>query len=302
LVALVGFCGIDADVSPAQIAKPEGSGGVAVFSQLPFSGTELASQQNSTAFMNIEAELAALKQENTLLRQEMNELKQFIHYHPAHEDKDGLKYSAHITMQCAAFQLIHPTNPGWSQVNIMGGKTGAFVAVCGKDERTRVLMQVDNNVPELSLFGKDNQYKACLRMDKDEPSFELYGKEGKIGVQLKALGETGLGQVGVCSAGKPRAVMKATDQGAAISAVHDDGHARITMVSTESNGELLAVTPDMQVGVKIAANGLDGGLITVNRANGKAGVILSNTAVGGTVIVQDQHANITGHLPVVPEV
>ena len=251
--------------------------------------------------MNTETEINALKQEVAQLRREMNELKQFIHYHPAYEDDDGLNCSAYITMQCAIFQLIHPSHPGWSQINLMGGKNGAFVAVCGKDERTRVLMQVDNDVPEVSLFGKDNQYKACLRLDKGEPSFELYGQEGKIGVQLKALGEAGLGQIGVCADGKPRAVMKATEPGAAISVVHDDGHARVTMVSELNNGEILAVTPDMKIGVKIAANGLDGGLITVNRANGKAGVILSNTPLGGTVIVQDQHANITGHLPMLPD-
>ena len=71
--------------------------------------------------------------------------------------------------------------------------------------------------------------------------------------------------------------------------------------STATNGELFAVTPDMKIGVKIAADGLDGGFITVNRANGKAGVILSNTAIGGTVIVQDQHAKITDHLPMIAE-
>jgi hypothetical protein len=73
------------------------------------------------------------------------------------------------------------------------------------------------------------------------------------------------------------------------------------MVSELDNGHLMAVTPDMQVGVKILANGMDGGLITVNRANGKAGVILSNTPVGGTVVVQDKLGTITGHLPMVAE-
>jgi len=163
------------------------------------------------------------------------------------------------------------------------------------------LLQVEKDVPEVSLLGGDHQYKACLRMDTGEPSFELYGKEGTLGVQLKVLGEAGRGQVGVCEAGKARAVMKATELGGVISAVHDDGHARVTMVSQLDNGEILAVTPDMKVGVKIAANGMDGGFITVNRANGKAGVILSNTPLGGTVIVQDQHAKITGHLPMIPE-
>ena len=248
-------------------------------------------------FMNTELEIETLKQEVARLRREMDEYRQFLRCQPAYEDDDGRQCSAYLTIRCSIFQLAHPSNPGKSQVNIMSGPDGAFVSVLGTDERTRVIMNVEKDVPELSLFGSDRQYKACLRLDKGEPSFELYGKEGKIGVQLKVLGEEGRGQMGVCEAGKARAVMKATEHGGVVSAVHDDGHARITMASTESNGELLAVTPDMKIGVKIAANGLDGGFITINRANGKAGVILSNTPLGGTVIVQDQHANITGSLP-----
>ena len=251
--------------------------------------------------MNTETEIESLKQEVARLRREMDEYRQFIRYQPPGEDDDGLPSAAYITIRCAIFQLAHPSDPNRSQVNIMGGKDGAFVAVLGKDERTRVVMNVENDVPELSLFGPDNQYKAGLRFTQGEPWFELYGKEGKIGVQLRVVGEEGRGQVGVCESGKARAIMKATELGGVLSAVHDDGHARITMASSENNGELCAVTPDMKIGVKIAANGIDGGFITVNRANGHAGVILSNTPVGGTVIVQDQHANITGHLPMIPD-
>ena len=251
--------------------------------------------------MNTETEINALKQEVARLRQEMNELKQFIRYNPPGEDDDGQPCSAYITIRCAIFQLAHPSDPSRSLVNIMGGKDGAFVSLLGKDERPRLLLNMENGVPELNLFGDDNQYKASLRLDQGEPAFELYCQEGKLAVQLKAVGEEGHGQVGVCAAGKPRAVMKSTEKGAAISVVHDDGHARVTMVSELDNGHLMAVTPDMQVGVKILANGMDGGLITVNRANGKAGVILSNTPVGGTVVVQDKLGTITGHLPMVAE-
>jgi len=250
--------------------------------------------------MNTETEIETLKKEVARLRREMDEYRQFIRYNPPQEGDDGKPQSAYITVRCAIFTLAHPSDSSRSLVNIMGNADGAFVSVMGTDERTRVLMQVDKNVPELSLFGGDNQYKACLRLDKGEPSFELYGKENKIGVQLKVV-EEGRGQVGVCEAGQPRAIMKATNVGAAISVVHDDGHARITMIGTPNNGELFAITPDMKIGVKIAADGMDGGFITVNRANGKAGVILSNTAVGGTVMVQDQHGKITGHLPMIPE-
>jgi hypothetical protein len=251
--------------------------------------------------MNTETEIESLKKEVARLRQEMDEYRQFIRYQPPGEGDDGKPNDAYITIRCAIFQLVHPGDSGRSQINIMGGKTGAFVAIMGKDEKTRIMMNVENDVPELSLLGDDRFHKASLRMGNGEPAFELYGPGGKVAVQLSAGGAEGRGQVGVCEAGKPRAVMKATDIGAAISVVHDDGHARVTMVSQLDNGEILAVTPDMKVGVKIAANGMDGGFITVNRANGKAGVILSNTPLGGTVIVQDQHAKITGHLPMIPE-
>jgi hypothetical protein len=251
--------------------------------------------------MNTETEIESLKKEVARLRREMDEYRQFIHYHPPQEGDDGKPQSAYLSIRCTFLSLFHPSDASKSMVNIMCAPDGGFISLLGKDERPRLLLNMETGIPELCMFGDDNQYKACLRMDNSEPSFELYGKENKLGMQLKVVDEEGRGQVGVCEAGQPRAVMKATNVGAAISIVHDDGHARITMVGTPNNGELFAVTPDMKIGVKIAADGMDGGFITVNRANGKAGVILSNTAVGGTVIVQDQHGKITGHLPMIPE-
>ncbi len=247
--------------------------------------------------MNVESEVASLKEEVARLRTELNQLTQFIQYQPPGEDDAGQPSAACISIRCAFFQLVHPSHPNQSRINIMSTDDGAFIALLGKDEKTRVLLQVEDDQTEVSLYGNDRHYKASLRADQAEPVLELYGKEEKIGVQLRVLPESDCGQVGVCQAGKARAIMKATANGGAISAVHDDGHPRITMVSTENNGELFAVTPDMKVGVKIAADGIDGGFITVNRANGQAGIILSNTPVGGTVIVNDQQGTITGHLP-----
>jgi hypothetical protein len=251
--------------------------------------------------MNTESELASLKQEVARLRREMDEYRQFIHYHPPGKDDDDLDCPAYLTIRCSILSVVNPSPPSQSQINIIASRLGPYIALAGKDEKTRILFQLEKDQPEVSLMGDDHQYKASLRLDQGEPAFELYAKEGKLAVQLKAVGEEGHGQVGVCAAGKPRAVMKSTEKGAAISVVHDDGHARVTMVSELDNGHLMAVTPDMQVGVKILANGLDGGLITVNRANGRPGVMLSNTAIGGAVIVQDHAGNITGHLPMIPD-
>ncbi len=83
--------------------------------------------------------------------------------------------------------------------------------------------------------------------------------------------------------------------GGGVSVVHDDGHARVAMTSEVASGDLMVVTPDMQVGVTISSNGMEGGFITVNRANGKLGVILSNVEPGAAVIVNDKRGKrLTG--------
>lgn len=249
--------------------------------------------------METKNEITQLQQEVARLRREMDELKQFIHYNPPGTGDDDKPEAAYISIRCAIFQLVHPANPNHSLINMMGSRDkGAFLAVLGADERTRLLLQVDKDVPEVSLFGKDGKYGTTLRVDDNgESELDLYGKNGKLGVLLKVAGEEERGQVGVCEAGKPRAVMQARDTGGGLSVVHDDGHARVAITSEVASGNVLLVTPDMQVAVKLSSNGLDGGFITVNRANGKAGVILSNIATGGVVIVNDSRGQIMASLP-----
>jgi hypothetical protein len=249
--------------------------------------------------METKNEISQLKQEVARLRREMDELKQFIRYNPAGTGDDDKPEAAYLTIRCAIFQLAHPANPSLTQINMMGSREGgALIAVMGKDEKTRVLLQVDKDVPEVSLFGADGKYGATMRLDKGEPELDLYGRQGKLGVIMKVAGEEERGQIGVCEAGKPRAVMQArTTGGGGISVVHDDGHPRVAITSEPASGDILVVTPDMKTGVKISSDGLDGGFITVNRANGKAGIILSNVVTGGVVIVNDPQGKIMASLP-----
>jgi hypothetical protein len=249
--------------------------------------------------METENEITQLKQEVARLRREMDELKQFIRYNPPGPGDDDNAEAAYITIRCAIFQLVHPANPNHSLINMMGSRDkGAFLSMLGADEKPRVLLQTDKGVSEVTLFGKPGQYAATLRAQNDEPELDLYGKHGKLGVIMKVAGDEERGQVGVCEAGKPRAIMQArATGGGGISVVHDDGHPRVAITSEEASGDLLMVTPDMQVGVKLSSNGQDGGFITVNRANGKAGVILSNIATGGAVIVNDPRGQVMASLP-----
>ncbi len=248
--------------------------------------------------MNPESEIAELKEQVTRLRREMDELRQFIRYNPPGTGDDDQPEAAYITIRCAIFTLVHPANPNHSLINMMGSRDkGVCFALAGPDEKTRLLLQVEKGVPEVTLFGKPGQYAATLRVEKEEPELDLYGRNGKLGVMLKVQGDEERGQMGVCEAGKPRAVMQATHFGGAISVVHDDGHPRVTIASRVDSGDLLMVTPDMQVGVKIASTGLEGGFITVNRANGKAGIILSNIEPSGAIIVNDKRGRRIASLP-----
>jgi len=247
--------------------------------------------------MDTENEIAALKQEVARLRQEMNELRQFIHYHPPGLGDDDQPQSAYLDINCTFFRVFHPDHPGWGQAYLMGGPDGPSFTMAGKDEKTRIGLNVEKDVPELNLFGKAGQYGATLRVENGDPQFNLFGQQGNVGVQMRVEGPEERGQLGVCEAGKPRAGMRAAPFGGAVSAVHDDGHSRITMISTEDNGELLAVSQDMKPGVKISANGPDGGFITVNHQNGTAGVILGTTAQSGGIILNDPQGNVVATLP-----
>jgi hypothetical protein len=247
---------------------------------------------------NPEDELSQLKKQVAVLRREMDELKQFIRYNPPGTGDDDKPEAAYITIRCAIFTLAHPANPNHTLIYIMGSRDkDASITIMGQDEKTKLMLQVDKDVPEVTVFGKPGQYAATLQVHNDEPELDLYGRNGKIGVLLKVVGEDERGQVGVCAAGKPRAVVQARPTGGGLSVVHDDGHARVAIVSEVASGEILVVTPDMKPGVKISSNGLDGGYITVNRANGHAGVILSNIATGGAVIINDTHGKIIASLP-----
>lgn len=247
--------------------------------------------------LNAAAEIAELKEQVAVLRQQMKELKQFIRYQPPGEDDDGKPQAAYLDLQCTFFRLVHPSDQSYAPVRMMCHPDGSFISICAKNEKARIVMSMEKEVPELSLHGTDGKCKARMYLDEGEPRLDLYGPEDKVGVQIRVQGEAGRGVMGVCEAGKPRAGMRATEFGGAVSAVYDDGHSRITMVSTEDNGELLAISQDMKTGVKISANGPDGGFLTVNHQNGKAGVILATTALSGGIILNDPQGNVVAMLP-----
>lgn len=221
------------------------------------------------------AELDQLKSEVAALRRELAELKRFFSIEQPGADNGP----ALLHIHCSTLTLCDPTDPNRSQGMLAANEDG----------------------PALSLWGSDAKARVILSAKKDVASCDLLAKDLKTAVQLTVDEPSGRGQVGILEAGKPRALMKATDQGGVVSVVHDDGQVRALMLSSEhGGGEFLAVTPDMKTGVKITAGGPQGGVISVNRPNGKPGVLLACTNASGAVIVNDAQGQMLASLPSAP--
>jgi hypothetical protein len=221
------------------------------------------------------AELDQLKREVAALRGELAGLKQFFSVEKRGEG--NRRPILHI--QCSTLTLRDPTDPNRLQGMLAANEDGPALSLWGSDAKARVILSAKKDVACCDLFSKD--LKPAVQITVDEPS--------------------GRGQVGVLEAGKPRAVMKATDQGGVVSVVHDDGQVRALMLSREHDGgEFMAVTPDMKTGVKISAGAPQGGMVSVNRSNGKPGVLLACTDQSGAVIVNNAKGDMLASLPSVP--
>lgn len=226
--------------------------------------------------MSSNDEIGRLTKEVAALRQQLAELKQFLNV----EERDDLPGSPSILhIRCAILTLCNPEQPSQTQGMLAGGEDG----------------------PCLSLWGGDQKARVILKVEKDGPNCQFFGPELKPAVEISADEATGRGLVGVFEAGKPRAVMNASQTGAAVSLVDDDNHVRMLMHADAERGELIAVNADLKTSVKISSDGLSGGMLTVHGENGKALVALTGSKVGGLVMVNNPRGKLVASLPAVPE-
>jgi hypothetical protein len=129
--------------------------------------------------METQNEITQLKSQVATLRREMDELKQFIRYNGPETDDDGKPEAAYITIRCAIFQLAHPARPQHSLINMMGSRDGAvLITLMDTNERTRVMLNFENEKPEVSLFNADGKGGIMLQLENEEPTLNLYGKKG----------------------------------------------------------------------------------------------------------------------------
>ena len=223
------------------------------------------------ARMELNAEVERLSNEVTLLRQQLAELRQFFTI----EECDTLPGKPQVlSLRCSVLHLQNASNP----------------------ENLQGLLAAGENGPVLTLWGSDQQARLILKVEKGGPQIQL-GKNLESGVDISVDEATGRGQVAVMEAGKPRAVLKASETGGAVSVLHDDNHPRALLHATAESGEFIAVNQDLKTSVKISSDGLDGGLVTVHGSNGRPLVALSGGKVGGLVLVNDTKGKVRASLP-----
>src|SRR3954454_10113687 len=102
--------------------------------------------------------------------------------------------------------------------------------------------------PALSLWGSDEKARISIDVEKDRGAVRLFQKDVKTGVEI-AENDKGHTHVAVFHEGRPRAQLKGTPDHGIVSAIHDDGHARVAITSEFDHGDLLVVGGDMKAAV-----------------------------------------------------
>ncbi len=216
--------------------------------------------------MNPDPALAQLQQEVATLRQQLNELRQFLKIQ--HEDTPERKAVA-LRITCTTLELCHPTAPDDVQGTLCATGKGPF----------------------LNLWSRDSD-ASLLVTAQDTPVIQLFSKDGEEAIQLAVDNETGRGQIAIFDQGKPRAVMKSTEKGGVLSVVHDDGKTRACIISEADGGEAHVIGAQGHSAVKLAGNPELGGYLTVNNLAGRPRAAISAIENGAALHILKEEGQI----------
>jgi len=221
-----------------------------------------------------ENEIAQLKKDVAALRREMNALRRFITV----EFDEETDEPTNINIRCCSILFAHPEQRNRMQMIMCAGTNGPAIGMWDSNQRARIHLSVEADTPSVAL--RNGEHKDCVLIHADAAD--------------------GRGLVSVLDNGKPRALIKAApDNSGVLCGVHDDGHSRIFLHSTQGCGTLIAASPDMTTAVKIVSDSPNGGggTLTIHGSVGQPTVILSNTKLGGAVVVNDRKGKPNASLP-----
>ena len=211
------------------------------------------------------SELDRLKQEISALRQELAELRQFFEIE--RPGPSNPKPNLHI--RCASVRVCSPLDPQRVNAKLSASHRGAVF-----------------------FMHADGKKRVELSSHELDPFLRFHTADGKNAVEVAVENKTGRGHVGVLDAGRPRAIMKSTDAGGAVTVVHDDGQARALLSGQAEGGEVVVFHAGLQPHVRLNALAKHGGTINVQGASGKTIGSLHVTEKGGGLTVCD----LAGHM------
>jgi hypothetical protein len=214
----------------------------------------------------LRAELAQLRKDTDRLRKEVTELRQFIH---VEYDEDTKQPTDICINRCAFITFSRADAPRGTQMLICAGPgdSGPSVSLWGSDEKGRIILSVEKDIPQIVINTPEHQNTVLLTADAE-----------------------GRGLLAALDNGKPRALIKAAPDGAgAVAALHDNGQARVCLRATEKDGELIVLNGNLKTAIKLSSvSQHGGGTFVLHGHSSKPAVILTTAqALGGCIILND---------------
>jgi hypothetical protein len=154
-------------------------------------------------------------------------------------------------------------------------------------EKAAIVLQAQQGGAGVHLNDTEGRPRAVIQVDEEGAHFEIWNKQQQVVVSI---GETkdGAGEIYVAGAdGKPRAGLKVTPVGGAISAQNADGRINTLMIAKGDGGTIVVADADGRPLVEIAATEARG-IVAIKQASGAQSAALTGDESGGALTVFDQ--------------
>jgi hypothetical protein len=152
--------------------------------------------------------------------------------------------------------------------------------------KASIVLQAEQGGTGVRLIDTEGRPRAVIEVDEDGAHVEIWNKQRQLVVSI---GETkdGAGEIYIAGAdGKPRAGLKVTPAGGAVSAQNTDGHINTLMIGREDGGTIIVADADGHPLVEIAA--ITGrGTVAIKRTSGAEAAALTSDEGGGALAIFD---------------
>ncbi|HEV7403813.1 MAG TPA: hypothetical protein VGO11_12830 [Chthoniobacteraceae bacterium] len=108
--------------------------------------------------MTPEAELAHLRQEVATMRKQLNAVLRFVTI----EVDEGTGEPVNMNLRCGVVLFQNPHDPQKTQMFMGGSEEGPFVSLWDSQEKGRVVLSVEKDVPTVTLYTGELKQAVLL--------------------------------------------------------------------------------------------------------------------------------------------